>query len=1172
VEGYYIFNYDAESAEMSDITQQTIFPGSGLNTDDNLNFVDLGSSEWRLNILVSEDGASGIITNMKGNSLTVDIADHQLNLASEYITICSYYNRLTRKVYYFLWTIPYDSGGGVYIYDNKLFCYNEDSNTLDLIFTDTANWFGFEYNYPVRDCSMIGDWLYFNTRVSEPKVIDVVRAYNYTNFSAYASASAYDYGNWVTYNGGLFLANTSVSAGQTPVTHPAKWDRIGDSYRDDTEIAFDSEFDYAFNVIKMPPTTRPIVAYGSDAHIQSNNVRGKIFRFSYRYRYFDNSYSVYSAYSDITLPEDDELYNGEIINDITVNNYITVSIYPHSPALVKEIEVVFQETSGNWKRIKVINRQEQIELNNFDMSFNFYNNESYIDVDLSKVEKIEDSVPQRANSQEIINKNILAYGGCLEGFFNVPKDEIDVDLTPVLVDITIPDSAGTTRRDNIAQGDITDVTQVIGGITQVGKKLDIGSWALGTVVVTDNYYITIDGATFSHALTAGEVVSSATLTTALVTFMAANYPAYDINEDMGAGDIYIWSPPGDPHRAYITQSIFRASMPVKAELTKKRGFKTGANHPFCIYYYDESMRRWDAQVSKENVVVSGLEMNGTTVYVPMFNEYSPALPDSTAHRYVIDWEVTHLPPVGAKYWRWGYAGNSLCSKMVQYIVSGVQDSTLDPEGLNMVRIDITPLQTLKSTITATWNQYPMSIINTYEWQKGDRIRFITEKITPASGTTLGEIIDGIYEFEILKADDTGMYVFIQGSVASTGLSAITGENTLVEIYTPIKSLADTKTVFYEFGDLMPILPDSLGVMTHQGQSGLHNQDTQYGHAAMGTFDGGDVYHIMRTPSKPLGTDTADLTKGAFHESMWYSDFYDSDDYDRGKIGFETNFGQRFLNIVRYSNQYLQNTLINGLSTFEGDNFKELNDIYGDIIAILEQGDTLKVYQERKASSILVGRTEYMDAQGNTSVAISERVFGAIRYSPSNYSTVFTESLSRNNQHIYGFDIYNGVVWRDSKNGLFPISGRYAEMGGDKDYKMQTYFKLKAKALLLHGVENLSVQTVWDEEYKNLYVTFKDRVDANNNDTVVFHEPSNRWICFTEFDSTPETGYVTPLEPTYSVLRGFSGGIGYSFDEETRFSHFDFETPGPADDGNVYIVEEDGTTYVVDEDSTTSIIE
>ena len=69
---------------------------------------------------------------------------------------------------------------------------------------------------------------------------------------------------------------------------------------------------------------------------------------------------------------------------------------------------------------------------------------------------------------------------------------------------------------------------------------------------------------------------------------------------------------------------------------------------------------------------------------------------------------------------------------------------------------------------------------------------------------------------------------------------------------------------------MPIIEDSGGVMVHAGQNGIHNQDWTPSQNALGTFDEGDVYRILRTPSKPL--DTTTTTKGVFHESLWYSDF------------------------------------------------------------------------------------------------------------------------------------------------------------------------------------------------------------------------------------------------------------------------------------------------------------
>jgi hypothetical protein len=1153
-----------------------------MDTDSDQRYIKSGDSLENRNILVGEDESNGVITQMLGNSRTVDISDHVLNLSHTYKVIGSYYNRLTRKVYYFIFSQPYeiplegtttttstttyapwdfdiDYTYGSFQYDNRLLCYNEDTQTLDVIFIDRKNYFGLDMDYPMRDISMIGDWLYFNPRISEPKVIDVTMAYNYTNYDKYDSTLPYAYGEYVTYFGGLFRANQTVAIGETPCNTVSHWTRVGDSYQDESSIAFiDSEFRYAFNVIKSPPRDRITHSFRTDTTINSNNVRGKMVRFTHRYEYFDKSYSVFSAYSDITLPIEDENYDGEFIDDLRTNNFIRLDFTLHSSALIRSVEIFFQEIGESWRRCKTVNRREQGLLDNTEnFTYDFYNNEAYeVYADPTSILKIQDAVPPLANSQEIINKNILCYGGVTEGFDNIPKENIDVTLIPVIETMDVPLSVNTLLRDS-EESDIQ--WHYHSGYYET--NITIGNWYPG-VDLTGAYYtfrifIQATGQMYEGTiqLTGAMLVSALTLATAIKDAIIAQ----------GYGNVFVVLPVDTPWWGYTIQIrdftmkfpvIFKSQFYIAGAevtaLTKKRGFKTGAFHPFCLFYYDDSLRRWDAQTSKFSEDASDAFMdfsyNGTTVYVPMFNELSP-VPNDTARRWTIDWEVGHLPPAGAKYWRWGYAGNGLCQEFVQYIIgtNGIVQGALAGEQ-NMLQIDITPLQTLKDTAETNWNQFPQSNISSYSWQKGDRIRFITQ--TPidisAPGTKFGELIDGVYDFEIIKegvADSNLIYIqyFPEYNVAGVNI----GENSLVEIYTPVKRTE--RLEYYEFGELMPVVEDSAGVMVHSGKDSLHNQDSITGAHAMGTFDGGDVYHILRTPSKPLCTNAAYYTQGAFHESMWYSDFYKSDEWDKGKIGIETIFNKRKLNIIRYSRPYFQNTEINGLPTFDTDpdngwpGYKELNDIFGEIIAIYEVGDTLKVYMERKSASILIGRTEYSGADGAVTVAISTATLGAIRYSESNYSTIFPESISRNNKYIYLFDIYNGVMCRDGVNGIFPISGRYAEAGGSVDYKMATYFKDKAKALMVSGVDHIDVLSVWDEEFKLLYVIFKDYVLEDNNEVVVFHEPTNRWICYCDLAQTPSGGYNVPLELTYDIVKGFEGGLNYLFDEDTRFTIFNFIT-------------------------------
>lgn len=1125
---------------MSDINQEILFPESGMNRDDDERFMRSGDSDYRLNILIGEDGSNGVITNLKGN----EVVSYDLGNSNTYFVLGSCYDALTRNVYYFIFSQPYDTtGSDDYEYDNRLLQFNEDDETITLIFRDTKNYFGLDPARPMRDPFVLGNWLFFNPQTSEPKMIDLIMAVNYTRcywgteptYYVYDATETYYYGDKVAYYGGLFLALTSVAVGQTPVTHPAKWERISNVYQNESFLQFDSEFRYAFNVIKQPPAHRPICYYGTDTERSFNNVKGVVFRFTHRYKYHDNTYSKFGAYSDITLPPEDESYNGEVANNDISNNYISVKIPLFSAALIKDIEIVFQVIGGNWRLAKIVGRRDLELITESYYTYNFYNDESYPEIDDTYINISHDSVPQTANAQEIINKNILCYGGCTEGFANLAKEDIDVDLTPEIVEFEVGEGARSyggliydaatdviyQYQDDPLNADIIQYAYVI---IDFQNAYDAG------VSVGDVFRITIDDASFFYILTDADDDSVQDLVVALVNYVSSLRPLPVFVDPTDDSSMIIESAYGVTEINIGKAAFYNTGLGVSVHLIKERGFKTGAWHPFCIFYYDESLRRWDAQAAKEkDDGAVAWEINGTTVYVPLLAEYSPT-PTGLNCKWNINWEVRHLPPEGAKYWRWGYAGNSLCSYFVRYIIDDddpigdVAVGSAD-EPLNTTYINIKPLQTLKTTDETDWNKFPNSHIDPYSWELGDRIRFVT---AAASADDIGTPLDAVYDYEILAQNITDHKIYIKDfDYAKAGV----GAQSLVEIYRPLKR--NTETVFYELGEIIPIVEDSSGNLVHGSTSPDNNQDYGLGIAATGVFTAGDVYHILRTPSCPI-----EDIEGYIHESMWYSDFYDSDDWDKGKTGEETLFGQRYLNIVRYSQPYLANTQINGLSTFDGGGYKELNDVYGNIMRIIEIGDTLKVYQRKKPSSILIGRTEYQDAAGNVNVAISERILGAIRYSTTNYGTEFPESISRNNRYVYGFDIYNGVIWRDSANGIFPISGRYESADGGGDYKMETYFKQKSKDLLVSGVDHVQVMTAWDERHKNLYVIFKDAVLEENNDNIIFHEPSNRWICFTEMDRTYEEGWNQILELDWWVLWGFDGGLGYYFDEDTRMAVFD----------------------------------
>lgn len=1104
---------------MSDTIQSIVFPGAGLDSDSDLSYVANGDSLGDRNILIGEDGNNGVKTNMKGNT--------SFQVGTEYPNyVGSCFDAATRCAYW----IGHDASGNT----NEIERYNVDTGLVSIIFTDSANYFGINAAYKMKDVRLLDNRLYFNPRVSEPKVIDLTMAYNYENVPAWTAVAGYAINTTRRFYGGLFKSNAATAAGESPSTTPTKWDRIGDSY--DT---YANQQTYAFNVIKKAPTAIPTVTYESDTTLNSNNIRGKLFRFAYRYRYFDDSYSVYSSLSELATPLDEERYDGEVLNAITYNNKISITVNAGSAALVKEIEVIYQESGGDWKKIDTIDRQEQTKLTTDSFSIDFYNNLTYEAVANADVDKIYDLVPRTVACQEIINKNVMLYGRVKEGFDNMDSDDLDVTLTPVKEEIVLGSSGGTTRRDNVASGDLSTWSEwdPLEENYIFYTRIRVGTWFPSGVVAGDYYELTVDGYNGIKVLAAGDVDTATHLGNAMGVTVAYPTGWFGVGSDGSGVYVDIGSRDNYPD---VSKSIFYSAGGTTLQ-TKKKGFKTGAKQPFCIYYYDEALRRGDAQVCDD-----------LSVYIPMLAETSP-LVTTTNYRYKINWSVGHLPPSWARYWRFGFAGNGLCSYFVQYIVSAINFA--DTAFNSRMTIDVTSLQTIKTTTTANWNQFPNSIIDPYVWEQGDRVRFVTRRLSGTfisvadysgtvpgtirintavdhtlatgniividsgtySGTytitvinttsfyvtkaftvtatgayrvTSGAVLGTIYDYEISSYDDTTNKLLLQ-----TGITPfLVGESSLIEIYRPVKT--NTKTIYYEYGSLYPVITDSLGVSVHGGST--TNQDTGTAADATGTFIGGDAYHIMRTPDKPFNETVGFTTKGIIHESMWYSDFYLSSDWSKGKIGFKSDLGEKTLNIIRWSNAYLQNTALNGLSTFEALNYKELSDIYGNIVGMIENGDTLKVYMTTKTASIGIGLKEWVDANGNVTTSSSSDVLGYVRYSPQKYGTIYPESLTQNNRFIYGFDIYTGTMWRDSANGIFPISGRYEDAGGGGDYKMETYFKTKAKALLVSGAATTSVQTVWDDEYKLLYVLFSDTTTRANSDVVAFHEPSNRWVSSYDF--------------------------------------------------------------------------
>lgn len=129
------------------------------------------------------------------------------------------------------------------------------------------------------------------------------------------------------------------------------------------------------------------------------------------------------------------------------------------------------------------------------------------------------------------------------------------------------------------------------------------------------------------------------------------------------------------------------------------------------------------------------------------------------------------------------------------------------------------------------------------------------------------------------------------------------------------------------------------------------------------------------------------------------------------------------NIIRYSEQSVQNTDIRRYATVYDANLAEQDNIFGSIELLDAEGDRLNIYQEDKISYRFVGRSITTDLGGNTNAlasqptVLSQPIYNEGFYGISKDSSSFAKAGYRK----YFTDTKRGMVYRQSLDGITPIS-------------------------------------------------------------------------------------------------------------------------------------------------------
>lgn len=208
---------------------------------------------------------------------------------------------------------------------------------------------------------------------------------------------------------------------------------------------------------------------------------------------------------------------------------------------------------------------------------------------------------------------------------------------------------------------------------------------------------------------------------------------------------------------------------------------------------------------------------------------------------------------------------------------------------------------------------------------------------------------------------------------------------------------------------------------------------------------GDTYIRTRTfEASPFLIELMNPDDGHWQE--WLSDI--------GRINIEPLNNGRSVRAtsICYSNVYLQSTEVNGLSTFDALDFRDLDLSTGAIRKLAltnrtqEYGSVMLAICESETSSIYLGETRIIDNAENVILATSGEVIGTINPLKGSYGTMHPESVYASEGRVYFVDAIQGKVIMYSANGLEPIS-----QNGTSRFFSSNLFEVSPSERKLFGV-------------------------------------------------------------------------------------------------------------------------
>jgi len=886
--------------------------------------MDLDSSEYTIqqnshkyarNIRFPMEGSFLQAQNVKGNYA---ISNSSLPSGNNEC-IGSFFDQVNDLIFWFNWN--QNGNHGIYQLDIQ-------TETITQIFrcgvNSATDIFNFSLNYPVHSCAIVyqepgqGNLLYWTDGYNRPR---------YINVSTVSSLSPF--------------TEDMINAGKNAPLEPAT------------------------------------CAYADDANVNVNNLRKKLFRFSYRWLYANREKSTFSPISKMAF--DDSGFNLNTNNDPTKNNNIQVLLTAGGEDSTA-IEIVGQSNvDDTWSDFFFIDTLDLVQYGispGGTYTYSFYNNGAYPTIPIGETDLYFSWLPDKANTMEALNGDVLIYGGITEGYDQLQRNEVDVTVTVGL-------SAPNIPIISYAYAGAHEVTIYIGPIIQVGAIYTVyfiySSGAGGDASPKNVSYTTIGGNTQNS------IVNSLAALLTGNNILATN---------LGAGYLRVITSTGTGSITNVLVGVSVAGSEVAAQ-----SWKWSCTGRTGLVYFDDR--------GKTNGVISFVgDTTDTTDFaftLPNFatNSNVPQVP-------IVSASINHTPPTWAVSYQWVRA-NLLPTKFLYWVTN---DYYAESDYIYFCIQNLVD-QNVKNT----------GFVPSYEFTEGDRIRVIAaytaSNFVPYNIQLDMEIV-GTVQKTMHTPATSGL--FIKCALPSTLPSAPYQYQMLIELYTPKPTNSDKTQLFYEWGEKYDIYTSG-GNRYHRGQIA---DQTASQPATFQWFDG-DVYYRPRTFYESASPSVVSLTE--YFMDANYSDYFQSAVNSNGRgWAIDLNAKQRYNgNQVRWGGQFSREIGINELNIFEAadEDFVDLSK--GDIRRLRVRDRQLRVFQDRGIGQYGIYARYIQNNAGDSQLVTTNDIITTnnINYYQGTYGLCgYPTNLASNVNADYLTDIITGRSIRLSSDGLTDLGLLY----------------------------------------------------------------------------------------------------------------------------------------------------